>query len=377
MAGKAEIKFAQDQAGGLIVGLAGSWRAIDHVPGASEVEKQVRSSSGVRSIQFDASSLAAWDGGILPFLLRLAALGAESNIPVNLAGLPVGIQKLFRLATAVPERKGARRTAAAVPILVQIGNASILVWRQMGDMIGFVGEETIGLWRLVRRKARFRRSDLLELIQACGAQALPIVSLISVLVGLILAFVGAVQLRQFGAQIYVADLVGIATVREMGAMMTAIIMAGRTGAAFAAQIGTMQVKEEIDALSTFGFSPLDFLVTPRVLALIIMMPFLCLYADLLGIIGGGIVGVTMLDIPVLQYVNETRQALAVGDVVVGLVKSGVFGVLIALAGCMRGMQCGRSASSVGDAATSAVVTAIVAIVVTDGAFAVITDVLGV
>jgi phospholipid/cholesterol/gamma-HCH transport system permease protein len=159
--------------------------------------------------------------------------------------------------------------------------------------------------------------------------------------------------------------------------MTAIIMAGRTGAAFAAQIGTMQVKEEIDALSTFGFSPLDFLVTPRVLALIIMMPFLCLYADLLGIIGGGIVGVTMLDIPVLQYVNETRQALTVGDCVVGLVKSGVFGVLIALAGCMRGMQCGRSASSVGDAATSAVVTAIVAIVVTDGAFAVITDVLGV
>ena len=377
MPGKAEIKFAQDQAGTLTIGLGGSWRAVDHVPSASEVEKQIRSSSGVRSIQFDASSLAAWDGGILPFLLRLAALGAESNIAVSLAGLPAGIQKLFKLATAVPERKGARRTATALSILVQTGNATLHAWHELGEMLGFIGEEIIGLGRLVRRKARFRRSDLLELIQACGAQALPIVSLISVLVGLILAFVGAVQLRQFGAQIFVADLVGIATVREMGAMMTAIIMAGRTGAAFAAQIGTMQVKEEIDALSTFGFSPLDFLVTPRVLALIIMMPFLCLYADLLGIVGGGIVGVTMLDIPLLQYVNETRQALTVEDCAVGLVKSGVFGVLIALAGCMRGMQCGRSASSVGDAATSAVVTAIVAIVVTDGAFAVITTVLGI
>jgi phospholipid/cholesterol/gamma-HCH transport system permease protein len=377
MPGKAEVKFARDQAGTLLVVLAGSWRAVDHVPSAGEVERQIGSAAAVRQIGFDSSALAAWDGGILPFLLKLVALTNERKIELNLAGLPEGARNLLKLAMAVPERKGARRTATAQSVLVRVGNATMAAWRELGAMNGFIGEQTIGLWRLVRRKAQFRRSDLLEVIQDCGAKALPIVSLISGLVGLILAFVGAVQLRQFGAQIYVADLVGIATVREMGAMMTAIIMAGRTGAAFAAQLGTMQVNEEIDALSTFGFSPLDFLVTPRVLALVIMMPFLTLYADLLGIFGGGVVGVAMLDIPVLQYINETRQALTVGDCAVGLVKSCVFGVLIAVAGCMRGMQCGRSASSVGNAATSAVVTAIVAIVVTDGIFAVVTDILGV
>jgi phospholipid/cholesterol/gamma-HCH transport system permease protein len=194
-------------------------------------------------------------------------------------------------------------------------------------------------------------------------------------VGLILAFVGSVQLRQFGAQIFVANLVGVATAREMGALMTAIIMAGRTGAAFAAQLGTMQVNEEIDALKTFGFSPIDFLVMPRMIALIIMMPILCLYSDLLGILGGGIVGVSMLDISLVQYVNQTIGALSLTDFAVGLVKSCVFGVLIALAGCLRGIQCGRSASAVGSAATSAVVTAIVMIIVTDGIFSVLLDIL--
>jgi phospholipid/cholesterol/gamma-HCH transport system permease protein len=373
----AEVKFTRDRGDALIVVLAGSWRAVDHVPSAGEVEKQIGSAAGVRQIGFDSSALAAWDGGILPFLLKLVALTNERKVDLNLAGLPEGARNLLKLALAVPERKGARRTAAAQSILVGVGNAAIAAWREFGETIAFIGDQTLGLLRFMRGRARFRRSDFLEIVQDCGAKALPIVSLISVLVGLILAFVGAVQLRQFGAQIYVADLVGIATVREMGAMMTAIIMAGRTGAAFAAQLGTMQVNEEIDALSTFGFSPLDFLVTPRVLALVLMMPFLTLYADLLGIVGGGIVGVTMLDIPVLQYINETRQALSLGDIAVGLVKGCVFGVLIAVAGCMRGMQCGRSASSVGNAATSAVVTAIVAIVVTDGIFAVVTDILDV
>lgn len=374
---RAEVNFARDRSGTLIVKLTGSWRAVNRVPDTGEIAKQIGSDTELRQIAFDTSSLGTWDSGILPFFLKLIALGGERKISLQFGGLPDGLRNLLKLATAVPERAGARKAAVAIPVLNRIGNYAIAAWKEFGNMVEFVGETAIGLWRLLRRKARFRASDLLELIQICGAQALPIVSLISVLVGLILAFVGAVQLRQFGAQIYVADLVGIATVREMGAMMTAIIMAGRTGAAFAAQIGTMQVNEEIDALRTFGFSPLDFLVMPRVLALVTMMPFLCLYADLLGIVGGGIVGVTLLDIPALQYINETRQALSVGDCVVGLVKSGVFGVLVAVAGCMRGMQSGRSASSVGAAATSAVVTAIVAIVVTDGIFAVVTDKLGI
>jgi len=186
-----------------------------------------------------------------------------------------------------------------------------------------------------------------------------------------------VQLKLFGAQIYVADMVGIAMVREMGAMMTGIIMAGRTGAAFAAQLGTMQVNEEIDALTTMGISPMEFLVLPRMLALILMMPLLCLYADLMGMLGGVLVGIGMLDIAPMQYFVETQAAVNLTNINIGLFKSMVYGILIALAGCLRGMQCGRSAQAVGDAATSAVVTSIVFIIVSDGLMAVICNALGI
>jgi phospholipid/cholesterol/gamma-HCH transport system permease protein len=207
-------------------------------------------------------------------------------------------------------------------------------------------------------------------------QALPIVSLISFLVGVILAYVGAIQLRTFGAQVYVADLVGIAMTREMGAMMAAIIMAGRTGAAFAAQLGTMQVNEEIDALQTLGIPPVEFLVLPRMLALALMMPLLCLYADLLGILGGAAVGLGMLDIGPTEYYLRTADAVHLNDAVAGLIKGSVFGGLVAVAGCLRGMQSGRSASAVGAAATSAVVTGIVSIIVFDAIMTVIFDILG-
>jgi phospholipid/cholesterol/gamma-HCH transport system permease protein len=220
-------------------------------------------------------------------------------------------------------------------------------------------------------KARYRSSDLFLLIQQCGAQALPIVTLISFLVGAILAFVGAVQLRQFGAQLYVANLVGIAMTREMGAMMTAILMAGRTGAAFAAQLGTMKVTQEVDAFTTAGFSPLEFLVLPRVVALVLMMPLLCLYADFVGIAGGAAVGVGMLDLSWTTYFQQTASAVSLTDAAGGVFKSSFYGVLIALAGCLRGLQSGTSSAAVGDAATSAVVTGIVAVIVACGIFAVV------
>ena len=286
-----------------------------------------------------------------------------------------GLIKRLDLASAVPERAGARRSGAVAPWLDRVGMATIAAGKATGEMIGFIGEAVTAFGKLFAGRARFRVSDLMLIIQDCGASALGIVTLISILVGLILAFVGAIQLELFGAQIFVADLVGIATVREMGAMMTAIIMAGRTGAAFAAQLGTMQVNEEIDALATLGLSPMEFLVLPRMLALILMMPLLCIYADLMGILGGAMVGIGMLHLSPTLYINETQHAIGLVDVGVGVFKSAVFGVLIALAGCLRGMQCGRSASAVGLAATSAVVTGIVAIIVTDGLFAVITNVL--
>jgi phospholipid/cholesterol/gamma-HCH transport system permease protein len=244
-------------------------------------------------------------------------------------------------------------------------------------MLEFLGQAIQSLGRLAIGRARFRRSDLVDVIFECGAAALPIVTLISFLVGVILAFVGAIQLAQFGAQIYVADLVGIAMARVMGALMTAIIMSGRTGAAFAAQLGTMQVNEEIDALATFGLSPMEFLVLPRMIALILMMPVLCIYADLMGILGGALVGIGMLGLSVTQYVNETIHGIGLMDFAVGIFSSSVFGVLVAICGCMRGIQSGRSASAVGMAATSAVVTAIVFIVLTEGVITVLTSTLGI
>jgi phospholipid/cholesterol/gamma-HCH transport system permease protein len=243
-------------------------------------------------------------------------------------------------------------------------------------MLSFLGDMTVTFVRLFGMKARYRASDLFLLIQQCGAQALPIVTLISFLVGVILAFVGAIQLKQFGAQIYVANLVGVAMMREMGAMMTAILMAGRTGAAFAAQLGTMKVTQEIDAFTTAGFSPLEFLVLPRTVALILMMPLLCLYSDFVGIMGGAAIGVGMLDLSWTTYVQQTMHAFRLTDIVGGVFKSAVYGVLIALAGCLRGLQSGNSSSAVGDAATSAVVTGIVAIIVACGIFAVVFYVLG-
>ncbi len=244
-------------------------------------------------------------------------------------------------------------------------------------MVAFLGEAFLAFIQLLRGRARFRRSDLVLIIQECGAQALPIVSLISALVGLILAFVGAVQLLMFGAQIYVANLVGIAIVRVMGPIMTGIIMAGRTGAAFAAELGTMQVNEEVDALRTLGISPMEFLVLPRMLALALMMPLLCLYADLIGILGGLLVGVSMLDLDAVVYFNQTREAVSLKHFWIGLFHSVVFGVLVALAGCLRGMQCGRSASAVGQAATSAVVTGIVSIIVATAIITFICNILGI
>jgi phospholipid/cholesterol/gamma-HCH transport system permease protein len=311
------------------------------------------------------------------FLIKVRDLCAERKLEIDIGGLPEGARGLLKLASAVPERKGARKEFRKDPFFSRIGGIGIAFWRSLIDMLNFLGDATLSFLRLFRGKASFRRSDLTLLLQNCGADALPIVSLISLLVGLILAFVGAIQLKMFGAQIFVADIVGIAMVRIMGAIMTGIIVAGRTGAAFAAQIGTMQVNEEIDALQTLGISPMDFLVLPRMLALIVMMPLLCIYSDIMGILGGLVVAVGMLDISTTQYFDRTREALNLTHFGIGLLHSAVFGVLVALAGCLRGIQCGRSASAVGEAATSAVVTSIVAIIVATAVITFVCQVLGI
>lgn len=376
-AGDGAFSLAQDASGNGVLALSGTWRTGGRYPSFADLKASLDGQSGIRKLGFEASGLGAWDSGFLTVIIKLFEHCKGAEIELDPEGLPEGARRLLHLATAVPERQGARRTAVQDPFFTIVGKETVNAFKSVGEMTEFLGEATIALGRMLRGRARFRMVDLWLIIQECGANALPIVSLISLLIGLILAFVGAVQLRQFGAQIYVADLVGIAMTREMGAIMTAIIMSGRTGAAFAAQLGTMQVNEEIDAFRTLGFSPMEFLVLPRMLALILMMPLLCVYADILGIIGGAIVGVGMLDLTLTEYYVQTVNGVGLTNLALGIFKSIVFGIIVAISGCLRGIQSGRSASAVGEAATSAVVMSIVLIIVIDGIFAVLTDVLGI
>ncbi len=372
-----ELGFARPDKETLLVRLAGSWILKNRCPYAENVLREIGAGPPIRRIAFDATALTDWDSGFLIFLTKVIDSCSKDGVVVNTQGLPKGAQKLLALAAAVPEKRGIRKGAGSGSFLSRVGAEAVDFIRSSGEILGFIGEVFIAFGKFLAGKARFRGSDLVQILQECGIEALPIVSLISLLVGLILAFVGAVQLMLFGAQIYVANLVGIAMVRVMGAVMTGIIMAGRTGAAFAAQLGTMEVNEEIDAFRTMGISPMEFLVLPRLLGLTLMMPLLCLYADLMGILGGLIVGVGMLDLSVVEYYNQTKAAVGLNNLWIGLFQSMIFGVLVAVAGCLRGMQCGRSASAVGDAATSAVVTGIVSIIVATAVVTIGCNVLGI
>ena len=213
-------------------------------------------------------------------------------------------------------------------------------------------------------------------LESAGVGALGIVALINFLVGTVLAFVGAIQLEQFGAAIYVADLVGIAEARVLGALMTGIVMSGRTGAAFAAVLGTMNVNEEVDALRTMGLKPVEFLVLPRVLATTLMMPALTAYGILMGLLGGMFVGVALLDLGAVEYLKQTQNSLALRHVMIGLAQGLAFGVVVALTGCYYGLRSGRSSAAVGEATTKAVVMGIVLVVVVTAIFTVVLYVLG-
>ncbi len=365
----------EPSADGVVLRLSGSWRMQNDLPSASEVEHGLAAVSTGRRLGFDAREVIAWDSGFLVFILNVLDVAKSKGFTVDRAGLPEGVRKLLDLAAAVPERD-TKRSTAPPPFLARFGRSALSGLASAREMIAFVGESALALARAAVGRARYRRVDLLLNIEDAGANALGIVSLISFLIGLILAFVGAIQLRQFGAQIYIADLVAIGMAREMGAMMAAIIMAGRTGAAYAAQLGTMRVNEEIDALTTMGISPFEFLVLPRMLGLILMMPLLTIYANMVGIVGGAVVGIGLLKVGLIPYWHRTWEAVSVGDFAAGLIKSVVFGVLIAIAGCLRGMQSGRSSAAVGLAATSAVVTGIVFIIVSDAILTVVYDAIG-
>ncbi|MEJ2592450.1 MAG: ABC transporter permease [Candidatus Thiodiazotropha sp.] len=370
-----KISFPSDGAALLV--LSGDWTIGAAQVAWSPVYRELEQRQPLREIRLDARDLGAWDSRLLTLLTNLDSFAAQQGIRLDLASLPDGARRLLALSQSVPERTGARRADGRTSALYRLGEVTIGLWRELLQFNEFVGELMLSFGRLITGRARFRAVDLLRFLQSAGPEALPIVTLIGLLVGAVLAFVGAVQLQMFGAEIYVANLVGLGAVREMGAMMTAIIMAGRTGSAYAAQLGTMQVNDEVDALRTFGISVIDFLVLPRTLALLVMLPLLTLWANLVGIIGGLLVGTLVLDIGLLEYLTQTRDSLGLGDLFVGLVKSVIFALVIAMSGCLRGLQSGRNSSAVGQATTSAMVSAILMIVIWDAVTTILFNRLGI
>lgn len=360
----------------LHIKLSGDWLINVGFPEADEVVSELASHADVTQVGVDVSGVGQWDSVLISFLLRLIKECERKNIHVLHEALPEGIQELVALALKASEKTVLRKIEHE-SFLERVGGAVLRTNASIVSLLDFLGELSISFVRLITGKAYFRSGDFATIVQKCGFDALGLVSLISILVGMILAFIGAIQLKLFGAQIFIADIVGIAMVRVMGAVMTGILMAGRTGASFAAELGLMQTNEEIDALKTLGISPVEFLVMPRVLALIIMMPLLTLYADLMGIVGGFVISTGLLGLNPVEYWNHTHAAVKLNYLWVGLIHSFIFAVIIAISGCLRGMECERSAASLGEATTSAVVTAITYIVIATAIITFICQVLGV
>jgi phospholipid/cholesterol/gamma-HCH transport system permease protein len=326
--------------------------------------------------RYESKDLGAFDSMLPAFLLaHLRAHPPKAGTAVSFEGLPPNLRGLLELALAVPEEIVAQ-SARPTSFTTRLGKLSLRAWKSTLDVVEFVGQCSLSVGRLFSGRARFRTPDLWLSVQECGIEALPIVTLISFLIGMILAFVGNAQLTNFGANLLVADLVAIAMVREMGVVMTAIIMSGRTGAAFAAHIGSMNANEEIDALRTSGFDPFDYLVLPRLLALVIMMPVLTIYSNVVGILGGMMVG-SFVGIPTVLFWNETLLSLNFTNSSLGVIKSVFFGAAIAISGCMQGMRAGRSSAAVGEATTHAIVAAITWVVVLDSAFAAVFTILNI
>lgn len=365
-------QLAADQPEKFQLQLCGNWQ-LGQAPEGDSLCAAVP--SGCKHISLAGEQLQHWDSSLPAALLQLAQWCEQQEITLDASTGPQTLQQLLQLARAIPRYQAATNSSSHT-WLARLNNTLVNQWKGLARSLTFIGDLSLAIGKWLTGRAKTRRQDLFFFIHQVGPRALAIVTLIALLVGMILAYLGSVQLRQLGAQVYVADLVALGMVREMGALMTAVIMAGRTGAAYAAQLGTMQVNEEIDALKTMGISTMEFLVLPRLLALVFIMPLLCIYADVIGIFGGALVA-TSMDVNINQYILQTQGAVDWVDIGTGLIKSVFFGVLIAVAGCQAGIECGRNSDAVGMAATNAVVRSIVYLVVADAAFNILYDKLGI
>jgi phospholipid/cholesterol/gamma-HCH transport system permease protein len=363
--------------GELRVRLSGTWTMAQGAPapiGENLLPYVQALPRGARLVLEDAG-IEEWDSLLVAAARATSAFARPHGLELDVSGLPEGVRELMALAQAVP-RAETDRPPEDDALTARVGRLAIGFSEEVSDATEFLGEVVEALGVLLRGKARFRTVDLMLALEGAGAGALGIVALINFLVGTVLAFVGAVQLEQFGAEIYVASLVGIGVARVLGALMTGIVMSGRTGAAYAATLGTMNVNEETDALETMGLKPVQFLVLPRLIATTLMMPALTAYAILMGMLGGMFIGVALLRIGALQYLTQTQTALDLTQVIIGLAMGLAFGVVVALTGCYYGLRCGRSSAAVGQATTNAVVASIVLVVVVTAVFTVVLYALG-
>lgn len=346
----------------IVVVLSGAWSVEQPQPRFDSLVETARTGQPRGSfLSFDSTGLGSWDSSLLIFLVQCETYCDANDLTCDRAGLPDRVVRLLALANAVPDSVHPI-TAPRASIVARIGSALLGAWAAVLAAITFTGEVALSITGLLTRRNHMRWREFWVVVQTNSSGALPIVTLIALLMGVIIAFLGVVVLERFGAGYYVSYLVGFGMLREMGALMTGIIIAGRTGAAFAAELGTMKVTEEIDAYTTLGVSPIDHLVVPRILGLFLMMPLLTLYADFVGIAGGILVSRAMLDLSFTQFANGLLAAVTLTDALLGLVKGTIFGLIVGVAGCMKGLQGGSDASAVGRAATAAVVLGITLII---------------
>jgi phospholipid/cholesterol/gamma-HCH transport system permease protein len=321
-----------------------------------------------RHVVVESSGIQYCDISGTGLFMEIGRRQRERNGTFEIKGLRKEFMQLLDLFD--PEKLETKRPPAKVNITEQVGVRAYGAWQEIKGLIEFIGQLSASMILAAKNPRSVRWKDGFLVAEKHGVDALPIVALVSFLVGLIMAFQSAIPMRQFGAQIYVANLVALSMLRELGPLMTAIILAGRTGSAFAAELGTMKVREEIDALITMGLEPIRFLVVTRVVAGFFMTPLLAVFADLLGIVGGAVVMVS-LGFSLQTYYYQILQAVTYMDFLGGLIKSFAFGLIVAGVGCARGLQTGVGAAAVGESTTRAVVTGIILIIVADGIFAVV------
>lgn len=363
----------------LAIELKGNWLLDAEFPEAidASLEQQFKNHAALKNVTITMSQVTAWNSALLTVILALGELCEHYQVDLDVSQLPLEMNRLIKLSSKAPSRGASTHLNKNTSFLHNVGSNVLAAVKEVGEVIEFIRESGEAFFSMLRGRAIYRSADTWLIMQQTGAEAMPIVSLLNFLVGAILGYIGAMQLEKFGAEIFIGDMVGVAMTREIAAIITAIIMAGRSGAAFAAQLGTMKVNEEIDALRSMGLSPMEFLVLPRMIGMMLMMPLLAVYANFMGILGGALVAYAMLNITFEQYIGVVIKSVGLNDVAAGVFMSVVFGVIVAVIGCQKGMSCGKSAEAVGASTTSAVVTATVIIFVSAAVLTVIYGVLGI